>query len=303
MPDLGIDRSLLVYSGLNSTAVLQDYSGQLRQHPEINANAYTKDVATALGGFTSIPNAVGLSALLISIVIELAFAFRRSEPSEDAAGLLRRVFAEEKSSAVRDLLHEYVNRYGMYLHDEKRMLEETQRLEHQLSAQLTRLRNSMLLDGHVSSRALKQWVNGAAFHAQMVIHIARLGEGDSAPPRAVITRYRTEAKKLLSRYKEYKAPKFWVQYSAGLSCQKSARRKRLFGAYTMACTMCDSELGTAVFLTEPHRPEECNNGLVEAYLDHMFSVSDQIPGMEKYFSELDINLDELIAQHGTFHVI
>lgn len=32
----------------------------------------------------------------------------------------------------------------------------------------------MLIDGHMISHALKQWANGAAFHAQMLIHMARL---------------------------------------------------------------------------------------------------------------------------------
>ena len=47
-------------------------------------------------------------------------------------------------------------------------------MEEQLASQLTRLKNSMLKDGHMDDRALKHWTNGAAFHAHMLIHIARL---------------------------------------------------------------------------------------------------------------------------------
>ncbi|KAI9529369.1 hypothetical protein NQZ68_011074 [Dissostichus eleginoides] len=40
--------------------------------------------------------------------------------------------------------------------------------------------NSMLVDGHMDSRLLKQWVNGAAFHTQMLIHQARLEGADGS---------------------------------------------------------------------------------------------------------------------------
>lgn len=35
-------------------------------------------------------------------------------------------------------------------------------------------KNSMLIDEHMDTQFLKQWVNGAAFHTQMLIHQARL---------------------------------------------------------------------------------------------------------------------------------
>ncbi|KAJ8400435.1 hypothetical protein AAFF_G00395590 [Aldrovandia affinis] len=295
-PDVGIDESLLVYSGLNSNAVLRDYSRELEQHLVINTGTYVRALATAIGSFTAVPNAVGLGALLISMVINLAL-LPSKETAESSAGLLRRVFAEEKSSEVRDLMAEYVKRYEMFLRNERRLIEETRRLEQQLSLQLTRLGNSMLLDGHMSSRALKQWVNGAAFHAQMVIHVARLERGDSAQPRAAIRRYQTELTKLLSRYKEYKASTHRVGLAMEMYCPKLNRRRRYSEYY---CGMCDYELGKkAEVLFNKH---SCNNDVVSPYLDHMFSVFGQITGMVNYFSDLDINLEKLIAQHGEFRV-
>ncbi|KAJ8346326.1 hypothetical protein AAFF_G00213400 [Aldrovandia affinis] len=175
-PDVGIDGSLLAHSGLSSTAVLSGYSSELQQRLETNAGAYAKDLGTPLGAFTPVPNAVGLGALLISMVIELALV-PQGETSGSSAGLLRRVFAE-----ARNLMDEYAKRHEMFLRDEGRLTEETRRLEPQPSVQLTRLRNSTLLEGHMSSRALRHWVNGAAFHAHMVIRAARLGTGDSAAP-------------------------------------------------------------------------------------------------------------------------
>lgn len=44
-------------------------------------------------------------------------------------------------------------------------------------------KNSMLIDEHMDTQFLKQWVNGAAFHTQMLIHQARLesaGEPDGS---------------------------------------------------------------------------------------------------------------------------
>ncbi|KAJ4940401.1 hypothetical protein JOQ06_026704, partial [Pogonophryne albipinna] len=41
-------------------------------------------------------------------------------------------------------------------------------------------KNSMLVDGQMNSRLLKQWVNHAAFHTQMLIHQARLEVADGS---------------------------------------------------------------------------------------------------------------------------
>lgn len=96
--------------------------------------------------------------------------------------MLRRVFSEEKASKARDLMDEYLKRMQMHLENKLLQLQDTNCLEAQLSTQLTRLKNTMLRDDQMTTRSLKHWVNGAAFHSQILIHEARLKQcgGDKA---------------------------------------------------------------------------------------------------------------------------
>ncbi|KAL7841260.1 hypothetical protein SRHO_G00249510 [Serrasalmus rhombeus] len=61
------------------------------------------------------------------------------------------------------------------------LLEDTKRLEKQLSEK-TSLKNSMLHDNQMSTRSLKHWTNSAAFHLQMLIHVAQLEMGKTSRP-------------------------------------------------------------------------------------------------------------------------
>ena len=169
LPDIGIDESLLKYSGIDSNAVLQTYSNDL-----INSvPGFIDRLGSGLGPMTSIPNAVGLGALVISMILEIVMK-STTEPTEDTYSLLRRVFGEEKRSAVRDTMSEYLKRHQTFMSNEQRLREELQRLEAQLSNHLTILRNSLLHDGQMSTQGFKIWINGASFHLQMLIHEARL---------------------------------------------------------------------------------------------------------------------------------
>ncbi|KAM7401512.1 hypothetical protein PAMP_016821 [Pampus punctatissimus] len=169
LPDVGIDKSLLKYSGVNSNAALQAYSNELVN----SVPDFIERLGSSLGSFTSIPNAVGLGALVISMIMEICL-MTSEQPSEDSYSMLRRVFGEEKASGVRDTMSEYLKRHRMFINDRQQLQKEMQRLEKQLSGHLTILRNSLLHDGQMSSRGFKIWVNGASFHLQMLIHEARL---------------------------------------------------------------------------------------------------------------------------------
>ncbi|GLD67235.1 uncharacterized protein AKAME5_001859300 [Lates japonicus] len=69
LPDVGIDESLLKYSGLNSNTELQVYSNELLA----SVPGYITSLGSVLGAATSLPNAVGLGALVISMILEIIF--------------------------------------------------------------------------------------------------------------------------------------------------------------------------------------------------------------------------------------
>lgn len=73
------------------------------------------------------------------------------------------------------------------------------------------MQNSMLKDGHMSTRALSHWVNGAAFHTQMLIHHAGLDEGDWARDTAAVDLYQQD----LSLYWLTTTGRMWLNLCLG----------------------------------------------------------------------------------------
>ncbi|KAK6321115.1 hypothetical protein J4Q44_G00080910 [Coregonus suidteri] len=107
------------------------------------------------------------------------------------------MFAEEKASTVYNEMEEALKRCTMNIHNEAKMKSDIVYVERRLSSARTTLKNSML-DGHMRTRSLKIWVNGEAFHVQMLIHLARLEEGgDSSQVLAAISIYQKNLEQLL----------------------------------------------------------------------------------------------------------
>ncbi|KAF5888699.1 uncharacterized protein DAT39_021604, partial [Clarias magur] len=207
MPDIGIDESLLKYSGLDSNSVLKAYSDELVS----SVPDYIDRLGSSLASINSVPNAVGLGAFVLAMIMEICIKSTTGKKSDDSYNMFRRVFGEEKASAVRDTMSEYLKRHQMFIDNEQCLQKELQRLEQQLSNDLTILRNSLLQDGQMSTRGLKIWVNGAFFHIQMLIHGARLKiKNDQQASACVasikpgITLYLHYLDMLLEKYKTYK---------------------------------------------------------------------------------------------------
>lgn len=130
---------------------------------------------------------------------------------------LQSAFAE-KSSVIRDLIVEYLQRYKTHLRNDRWLLADSERLEAQVSLQLSILRNSILVDRQINNRAINHWINGAAFHTQVLLHIARLrrrtteGSKDFESAKRAATSavdiYNRDMKKILQAYKEYKRSKW-----------------------------------------------------------------------------------------------
>ncbi|KAI9529371.1 hypothetical protein NQZ68_011076 [Dissostichus eleginoides] len=126
--------SLLSYSGLNSYDVLDSYRDQVFDVP-----GAVEKLGAALAGFKAVPNAVGLGALIISMILE-SVGKSLGKQTMGTAEMLQRVFAEEKGNEVRDLMDEYLKRLRINLGKPQLQLAETRQIEIDLSAQLTRLK-------------------------------------------------------------------------------------------------------------------------------------------------------------------
>ncbi|XP_042260346.1 uncharacterized protein LOC121891812 [Thunnus maccoyii] len=301
LPDVGIDESLMKYSGLNSNAELQAYSNELLNSLPGNV----EKLGSSLGEMTSIPNAVGLMAMVISMIMEMAITSSQ-QTSPDTYSLLHRVFGEEKASAVRDKLSQSVTRCHTFMNNDQRLQEELRRLEEQLSGHLTTLRNSLLYDNQMSSRGFKIWVNGASFHVQMLIHEARLNVKaryinkrlsyyvDSI--KATISLYLQDLERLLEKYKTYKisttklAPdQYCVATGWGNVCKP------------VNCYIRNTEKTKCAISHSQQNSETCDGcDITEAYINHVFSRYEPITSLRNHFSTTKNNINSLINQHDTF---
>lgn len=300
--DVGIEDALLMYSGTNSTAHLVQYSYGLKVQWD-SLPAFTEKAAGALKGFTPVPNAVGLGAFIISMILQVAFSATKGPQGPNTIDALRQVFAEEKSLHVRDLIMEYLKRYEMHLRNDRQLLVESERLETQLSLQLTKLRNSMLLDKQMNSPAVKQWVNGAAFHTQVLLHIARLKkrtetgtEGFENAKRAAsnaLDIYNRHMMDILEKYKKYKTSTFVLMNmmhcvssgSGGFGCGRS-------------CTFKETEIN---YYIDPLNLRYCDLQ-DHSYLNYIFSNHKQLNEITEYFSDLKKDLEILVNQTGSFQI-
>ena len=292
LPDVGIDQSLLRYSGANSTAELQSFSADLiSMQPD-----YIEKLGSSLGSFTSVPNAVGLGALVISMILEIIL--KSSTQTEDSYSLLRRVFAEEKSSSVRDTMTEYVRRHRTFMKDQQRLRLELNRLETQLSGHLTVLRNSLLFDGHTTSRGFKIWVNGAFFHLQMLIHQARLNHqaGQLTPTQldSINTYgdlYLQDLDQLLEKYKTYLTTV--NKMNSVMACMMSVCVRK-------QCRIANSESNCDIYHDWNH-VSVCNGeALTKAYANQIVSKYPPIAGLKSQFTNIKNSVNVLVKQHNIF---
>ncbi|KAE8297755.1 hypothetical protein D5F01_LYC04396 [Larimichthys crocea] len=277
LPDVSIDESLLRYSGLDSNAVLQAQSNKLV--------SYVPQFIEKIGSMTPIPNAVGLGALVISMIIELCTD--AAQTGSDSFSMIRRVFGEEKASAVRDTMTEYLRRHQTFINNNQRLREEIQRLEQQLSNHLTVFRNSLLHDGQMSTRGFKIWVNGASFHLQMLIHEARLNrQADSVNRiRTTTDLYLQDLNQLLEKYRTLEDI-FSVKVVALVAGSVG------MALYYIVIDKCERK----------HVRDSSHIGhssqLNEAFM--RLVVKDIRAALENHFINIRNNIDSLINQHGSF---
>ncbi|XP_028331556.1 uncharacterized protein LOC114481193 [Gouania willdenowi] len=290
-----VDRSLQMFSFLNSTEELNCFRDQVLFGEDLSIAASSlQNVGGALKGISVVPNAVGLGALVIAMILDV-FAKSLNKQTLGTAEMLERVFAQEKANEVRDLMEEYLKRLQINLAHPQLQLAETRRAEVELSAQLTRLKNSMVKDGHMGTRFLKQWVNGAAFHTQMLIHQARLeGTLGSRALRAAEV-YHQQLNLLLNQYKKFLKTVVFVGPEDNTCFRYCLDRDKHF------CQITYREFSRSRVLV-PHPDPDCHlTRKADQLLDAMF-VKPQLTSTTTYFLDLQTNIPTLVQQNSSFHL-
>ncbi|XP_063326972.1 uncharacterized protein LOC134625646 [Pelmatolapia mariae] len=194
-PDLMVNEAIVKFCSTSSSDALEQHLSKTKEqsHP---VDDWLKDLAEKLADLSGSVKLAGLGALAFAIFIDIISS---SESTKEA---LRCVFAEEKASEVWDQIDECLKRCMMHTNDDAELINNIRRIQHQLSAALTKLKNSMMRDGQMSSRALRAWVNGAAFHIQVRIHLVRLGGLQTCGPvETLISVYECDLELLFEKHK------------------------------------------------------------------------------------------------------
>ncbi|XP_043992215.1 uncharacterized protein LOC122842432 isoform X2 [Gambusia affinis] len=317
VPDLAVVHPLLLANQNEvsvSQASLQEHLKQIQSDLGKRAPTYLRDLIGRLSAFSDEPRLAGLVGLAVTMVMDVAWS------SKQSAGVKGRPAASPSCQSVwelQEVMEEYLKRCRISLSDKRRLIEDSVRLEAQLSLILTRLK-TCLLGGGCDSRSLRHWACGAAFHTQMLVHLACFE--DKAEPlsaRAAMDQYLEDLKQIIAAYRCYKATTVCVLKCRGGLLAKSDHSQDVpeEGAMT-GLTVTDRETGKSVTIALSVLEDEIgrrklNSGTVtssqvnldlitsdhysQAYLDSFFSDRGPVAELENYF----VNASERLAMHRT----
>ncbi|XP_063759057.1 uncharacterized protein LOC134877481 [Eleginops maclovinus] len=268
-PDLRVNKSIARFFSLASS----DHLRQLYEKRKMQAD----DEGCFIRGMTGVvvkvrsgPEVTGLGALGIALYIDNCAS---SPPEDSTKEALRCVFAENTEMSnliVNCLLHCVL--FATEKHNLRGKIDQS---EGQLSTTLTRLKNSIVSDGHMSPEALKAWVNGAAFHIQMLIHLVRMGGNQTCHSiETVLSAYQSDLDPLFKKLKEVIEAKCHMAPDATFLVDENSKKHAI-------------------------NPQGNYDKYLEVYYNHRYGR--QKGEILQYFHDIRQNLQELVDQKGFFH--
>ncbi|XP_077352426.1 uncharacterized protein LOC144001752 isoform X2 [Festucalex cinctus] len=243
VPDLGVVHPLLLTNHNEEPgARLQAQLLQLQGDIGNRAPSYLKDLIGRLSSFSDEPRVAGLVGLAVTMVMDLLIM--------SSSGAKKKATGSSSGQRVRELqevMEEYLKRCRINLADKTRLIQDSLRMEAQLSLVLTQLK-ICLVGGDCDSQSLRFWASGSAFHTQMLIHLAVLeGREEPLSARAVLQQYKEDLVQITSAYRRYKCSTVCVVKCRGgqpaLSCELQDE-----GSMT-GLTVSDRETGKSVSVT------------------------------------------------------
>ncbi|XP_027863594.1 uncharacterized protein LOC114138491 [Xiphophorus couchianus] len=318
VPDLAVVHPLLLANQNEdpvSQTSLQEHLKQIQSDLGKRAPTYLRDLIGRLSAFSDEPRLAGLVGLAVTMVMDVAWSSKQSAGVKGSPAASSS--CQQRVWELQEVMEEYLKRCRISLSDKRRLIEDSVRLEAQLSLILTRLK-TCLLGGGCDSRSLRHWACGAAFHTQMLVHLACFE--DKAEPlsaRAAMDQYLEDLKQIIAAYRCYKSITVCVLKCRGGLLAKSDHSQDMpeEGAMT-GLTVTDRETGKSVTIALSVLEDEIgrrklNSGTVtssqvnldlitsdiysQAYLDHLFSDKGPVAELENYF----VNASERLAMHRT----
>lgn len=280
-PDFRVNEDIRRFTSLYS-------SDHLRQHYQWRTSRtcddpgdWSLDLKSLMKPLGEAPELVGLGALAIAVHIDLSSL---CPPKESTREALRHVFAEEKVTATWDLIDECLKETIIYINHRDELVSSLKHLERQLSTAITRLRNAMVNDGHMSTESLKVWVNAAAFHVQMLIHLVRLGGLPGPDPvERLLNMYQRDLLTLSRQHQDL---------------IRSRCRLKLLAP-------CDSDSSMPYLIDEESHHHQLDPSIQDHYSKYLRVYLDQrygrqVQDIQEYFRELRDQLPSLLDQTATF---
>ncbi|XP_069000384.1 uncharacterized protein [Embiotoca jacksoni] len=315
VPDLAVVHPLLLANqgdSCVSQARLQEQLQQLQGDIGNKAPTYLRDLIGRLSTFSDEPRLAGLVGLVVTMVMDMAYTSskRSSGVKGKSAGSSS---CQQRVWELQEVMEEYLKRCRISLNDKSRLIQDATRLEAQLSFTLTQLK-TCLLGGDVDSRSLRHWASGAAFHTQMLFHLAGLeGKVEPLAARAALEQYKEDLAQIIPAYRRYKSNTVCVVKCRGgllATCDPSGELPEE-GAMT-GLIVTDRETGSRVTIlrssmeTETERrrrrvsgPDTTSTAVfssvdpdlitsdqyAQAYLDRLFSDKGPVAELENYFNK------------------
>ncbi|XP_070833810.1 uncharacterized protein [Chaetodon trifascialis] len=308
----------------DAQARLQEQLQQLQGDIGKRAPTYLKDLIGRLTTFSDEPRLAGLVGLVVTMVMDMAYTSSKQSAGvkEKSAGSSS---CQQRVWELQEVMEEYLKRCRINLNDKNKLIQDSVRLEAQLSLTLTQLK-TCLLGGNCDSRSLRHWASGAAFNTQMLVHLAALeGKAEPLAARAALEQYKEDLTQIIPAYRRYKSHTVSVVKCRGgllASCDPSSEAPEE-GSMT-ALTVTDRETGKSVTIplstmeretgrrrrvsgpdsTSAAVSSSINLDLItsdqyaQAYLDHLFSGKGPVAQLENYFIEAGDNLRTLRTQPG-----
>ncbi|XP_062257645.1 uncharacterized protein LOC133966655 [Platichthys flesus] len=305
VPDLGVVHPLLLanqHERFDPQDRLQQQLRELQGNIGSRAPVYLRDLIGRLTTFSDEPRLAGLVGLVVTMVMDMAYTSSRRA----SGGKGKSAGSGQRVEELQEVMEEYLKRCRINLSDRDKLIQDAVRLEGQLSLSLTQLK-TCLLGGDCDSRSLRHWASAAAFHTQMLVHLAGL-EGGGAPraARAALEQYKEDLTQIIPAYRRYKSNTVSVVKCRGglsASCDPSSEMPEE-GSMT-GLTVTDRETGRSVTLplstleTEAGRRRRPDGSSVtssmnldlitsdqyaQAYLERLFSDEGPVAELQSYFN-------------------
>ncbi|XP_010741489.3 uncharacterized protein LOC104928834 isoform X1 [Larimichthys crocea] len=324
VPHLGVVHPVLLANHderFNSRAGLQEQLQQLQGDIGKKAPTYLKDLIGRLSAFSDEPRLAGLVGLVVTMVMDMAYTSSKSSSAVKgkSAGSSS---SQQRVWELQEVMEEYLKRCRINLNEKNKLIQDSIRLEAQLSLTLTQLK-TCLLGGDCNSRCLRHWASGAAFNTQMLVHLAGLeGKAEPLAARAALEQYKEDLTQIIPAYRRYKSSTVCVvKCRGGLLASRDPSSEAPEEGSMTGLTVTDRETGKSVTIplstmeTETGRrvsgPDNTSATMssainldlitsdqyAQAYLDRFFSDKGPVAELKNYFTMASDKLRTLRTQH------